>query len=127
MSLRTILYCLTISSLIGGPACSVEAPDSPKSTELDKLPSEPMALETSEALFVSGTDGTHTYRIPAIITAKNGDLIAACDARRKSAADLKSQRTIDIVFRRSAATMGRHGPQSKFLIRSTMVAAVIPL
>ena len=67
----------------------------------EQLPIEPLKLESSSPLFVSGTDITHTYRIPAIITAKNGDLIAACDARRKSAADLKPQRTIDIVYRRS--------------------------
>ncbi len=67
----------------------------------EPMPSEPLKLEFSSRLFVSGTDNTHTYRIPAIITAKNGDLIAACDARRKSAADLKPQRTIDIVYRRS--------------------------
>lgn len=65
------------------------------------MQSDPMELSDSQSLFVSGKDGVHTYRIPAIITAKNGDLIAACDARRKSAADLKLQRTIDIVFRRS--------------------------
>ena len=65
------------------------------------LQSDPMELSDSQSLFVSGKDGVHTYRIPAIITAKNGDIIAACDARRKSAADLKLQRTIDIVFRRS--------------------------
>ncbi|MCY2984220.1 MAG: sialidase family protein [Planctomycetota bacterium] len=65
------------------------------------IQSDPMELSDRQSLFVSGKDGVHTYRIPAIITAKNGDLIAACDARRKSAADLKLQRTIDIVFRRS--------------------------
>jgi len=77
--------------------------DQPSSTSTAsiKMPIESMELSDSKALFVSGTDGTHTYRIPAIITAKNGDLIAACDARRKSAADLKPQRSIDIVFRRS--------------------------
>ncbi len=60
-----------------------------------------MELLDRQTLFESGTNNTHTFRIPAIITAMNGDLIAACDARRKSAADLKPQRTIDIVFRRS--------------------------
>jgi len=63
---------------------------------------ELLQLVDSKSLFVSGTEGTHTFRIPAIITAKNGDLVAACDARRQSAADLKPQRTIDIVFRRSS-------------------------
>src|SRR5210317_2158061 len=52
-------------------------------------------------LFVSGTENTHTFRIPALITAPNGDLIACCDARRKSAADLIWVRDIDIVIKRS--------------------------
>lgn len=57
---------------------------------------------SSQALFVSGENQTHTFRIPAIATATNGDLIAACDARRKSSADLMHHRTIDIVVRRSS-------------------------
>lgn len=59
-------------------------------------------LLNSEALFVSGTKDTHTFRIPAIITAKNGDLIATCDARRRSSADLIHVRDIDIAIRRSS-------------------------
>jgi hypothetical protein len=81
---------------------SADAPDGQVVVLSDRLPRESMTLADSHTLFVSGTNETHTYRIPAIITAKNGDLIAACDARRKSAADLKLQRTIDIVFRRSS-------------------------
>ena len=82
--------------------CALLVADQPPGSAASiKMPNEPMELSDRKALFVSGTEGTHTYRIPAIITAKNGDLIAACDARRKSAADLKPQRSIDIVFRRS--------------------------
>ncbi len=77
------------------------APDKPTAIPSTKLPQEQLPWLDNQPLFVSGTEGTHTFRIPAIITALNGDLIAACDARRKSAADLKPQRTIDIVFRRS--------------------------
>ncbi len=54
-----------------------------------------------KTLFMSGQNKTHTFRIPALITAPNGDLIAACDARRKNAADLIWVRDIDIVVRRS--------------------------
>jgi len=53
-------------------------------------------------LFVSGTMDTHTFRIPALITAANGDLVAACDARRRSSRDLIWERDIDIVVRRSS-------------------------
>ena len=66
-----------------------------------QIPSRRLELLDSQSLFISGTNNTHTYRIPAIITANNGDLIAVCDARRKSSGDLLPQRTIDIVFRRS--------------------------
>jgi hypothetical protein len=48
------------------------------------------------------TNQTHTYRIPAIIMAANGDLIAACDARRDSSADLNGAQDIDIAVRRSS-------------------------
>jgi sialidase-1 len=58
-------------------------------------------LIQSQDLFVSGTEKTHTFRIPALITAANGDLIAACDARRKSARDLIWVQDIDIVYKRS--------------------------
>lgn len=63
---------------------------------------QPLSTLKGQALFVSGQNETHTFRIPAIVTANNGDLIAACDARRKGSADLGHQRTIDIVFRRSS-------------------------
>ncbi len=68
----------------------------------DVMPSEPLKLISSQSLFVSGTHDTHTFRIPAVATATNGDLIAACDARRTGSGDLIPQRTIDIVFRRSS-------------------------
>ena len=45
---------------------------------------------------------TKVYRIPAIITAKNGDLIATCDARRDHGADLNRAEDIDIAIRRSS-------------------------
>jgi Neuraminidase (sialidase) len=63
---------------------------------------EPIRLLENKALFVSGTEDTHTFRIPALITAPNGDLIAACDARRKSSRDLIWVRDIDIVVKRSS-------------------------
>ncbi|GAA5505890.1 hypothetical protein Rcae01_01339 [Novipirellula caenicola] len=76
-------------------------PQRPSSIPSDVMPTEPLKLIDDQPLFVSGQDDTHTFRIPAIVTAVNGDLIAACDARRKGSADLIGQRTIDIVFRRS--------------------------
>jgi sialidase-1 len=53
-------------------------------------------------LFNSTTrDGVACYRIPALVTAPNGDLIAAIDERVPSCADLRGNRDINIVARRS--------------------------
>jgi sialidase-1 len=41
------------------------------------------------------------YRIPALVVAKNGDLIAAIDERGPSCADLKANDNINIVMRKS--------------------------
>lgn len=87
--------------LIDDLSLHASAPDRPTSIPSDVMPSEPLKLLSTQSLFVSGTHNTHTFRIPAIATATNGDLIAACDARRTGSGDLIPQRTIDIVFRRS--------------------------
>lgn len=81
-----------------------EAPAEP--TEIAKMmpkPSERVKLMSTATVFKGGEDNTDTYRIPSIITAKNGDLIAACDARRDNAGDLIhfQSRNIDIVVKRS--------------------------
>jgi sialidase-1 len=47
------------------------------------------------------TDGVECYRIPALITAPNGDLIAAIDERIPGCADLRGSKDINIVQRRS--------------------------
>jgi len=76
-------------------------PDRPTAIPSESFPTKPLQLASRQTLFKSGTNDTHTYRIPAVVTAKNGDIVVACDARRKNSADLVHQRTIDIVFRRS--------------------------
>lgn len=48
--------------------------------------------------FVSGSDGYHTFRIPAIVVAGNGDLLAICEGRVRSAGDSGD---IDTVMKRS--------------------------
>ncbi|MGI9474281.1 MAG: sulfatase-like hydrolase/transferase [Rubripirellula sp.] len=90
----------TVPKHTSGDSSADAASDSPSEAE-NLIPSERLPLTRSQPLFVSGTEETHTFRIPAIATATNGDLIAACDARRKGSADLIHQREIDIVFRRS--------------------------
>ena len=46
-------------------------------------------------------DGVACYRIPALVTAVNGDLVAAIDERVPSCSDLGKSKDINIVFRRS--------------------------
>ena len=46
-------------------------------------------------------DGVSCYRIPAIVTAENGDLIAAIDERVLNCGDLNACEDINIVIRRS--------------------------
>lgn len=50
-------------------------------------------------VFRSGESGYHTFRIPAIIRAANGDLLAFCEGRKNGSGDFGN---IDIVMRRSA-------------------------
>lgn len=55
-----------------------------------------------QSLFSSNqTEGVSCYRIPALVTALNGDLIAAIDERVPSCGDLRMSRDINIVIRRS--------------------------
>lgn len=52
-----------------------------------------------QALFTSGVGGYHTYRIPALVLAANGDLLAFCEGRRDGGGDAGK---IDLLIRRSA-------------------------
>lgn len=49
-------------------------------------------------VFVSGTDGYHTYRIPAVIVTPKGTVLAFCEGRKNSSSDTGD---IDIVLKRS--------------------------
>ncbi len=49
-------------------------------------------------VFSGGQDGYHTYRIPAILRAKNGALLAFCEGRKSGGGDSGD---IDLVLRRS--------------------------
>ncbi len=52
----------------------------------------------SHILFDGGRDGYHTYRIPALLVAANGDLLAFCEGRRDSKSDSGQ---IDLLMKRS--------------------------
>ena len=47
-------------------------------------------------------EGVSCYRIPAIVTAPNGDIVAAIDERVENCADLNGNKDINIVARRSS-------------------------
>lgn len=57
------------------------------------------AQSKSIPVFVSGTDDYKSFRIPAIVKAKNGDLLAFCEGRVNNAGDFGN---IKIVLKRSA-------------------------
>jgi sialidase-1 len=49
-------------------------------------------------VFVSGTGGYHTYRIPSLIVSKKGTLLAFCEGRKKGRGDSGN---IDLLLKRS--------------------------
>ena len=55
----------------------------------------------AQTLWKSGDRGVTAYRIPALCTAPNGDLIAVCDARKEGYGDLNHAKPINISCRRS--------------------------
>jgi len=53
---------------------------------------------TGEAIFISGQNGYHTFRIPAIAVTCKGTILAICEGRKSSRSDTGD---IDLVLRRS--------------------------
>ena len=59
-------------------------------------------VSSPKVLWKNGDAGVAVYRIPALCTAPNGDLVAACDARRNNGGDLNVYQPINITIRRSS-------------------------
>lgn len=60
-------------------------------------------VKVNQDLFNSSmAEGVSCYRIPAIVTAPNGDILAAIDERVPSCGDLKWSKDINVVIRRSS-------------------------
>lgn len=57
--------------------------------------------QAKTVLWKSGDNAIASYRIPALCTAPNGDLVVACDARKDHAGDLNCLQPINITVRRS--------------------------
>lgn len=58
----------------------------------------PPTPPTGDPLFVSGQNGYHTYRIPALAVTTRGTVLAFCEGRKNSASDTGD---IDLLVRRS--------------------------
>jgi sialidase-1 len=65
---------------------------------LTATPQDGPAAPEQADVFVAGTEGYHTFRIPALIVSKKGTVLAFCEGRKKSASDTGD---IDVVLRRS--------------------------
>jgi len=63
---------------------------------LNHLTAQPFISQKD--IFVSGTDGYHTYRIPSIIVSPKGTILAFCEGRKNRRADTGD---IDLVLKRS--------------------------
>src|SRR5262245_35036319 len=73
-----------MAAVLAFPAlAAVAAPPAPEQTDV----------------FVSGTDGYHTFRIPAVIAPTTGTLLAFCEGRKDGRGDSGN---IDLVLKRSA-------------------------
>ena len=60
------------------------------------MAAEPYREQTD--LYVGGTEGYHTFRVPALIVTQRGTLLAFCEARRD---DMSDTGHIAMVLRRS--------------------------
>jgi len=67
-------------------------------TFLTHLTASAVASPTTADVFISGTYGYHTYRIPAIIVSTNQTLLAFCEGRKNSRSDTGK---IDLLLKRS--------------------------
>jgi sialidase-1 len=68
-------------------------------TYLACLTSTAAAAPTISDVFISGTDGYHTYRIPTIVVTTNGTILAFCEGRKNSRSDTGK---IDLLLKRSS-------------------------
>ena len=66
-----------------------------------------MALMAQSTVFISGTEGYKSFRIPAIVKAPNGDLLAFCEGRVNGSSDFGH---INIVLKRSIDKGKTWGP-----------------
>ena len=66
--------------------------------KLEEIDERAATLPAQTDVYVSGQDGYHTYRIPALLVSKAGTLLAFCEGRKNSASD---HGDIDLMLKRS--------------------------
>ena len=90
--MKELLALVLMTSLI---ACGTQE----QTTQQTSKPNEELVF--TDLFNTSMVDSVNCYRIPAIVTAPNGDLIAAIDERVPNCGDLKFSKEINLVIRRS--------------------------
>lgn len=98
--MKTLLPALLL--LLALLPLSAYAQAEQQQTKKTAQPSIAEGVVTHQNLFDSAeSDSVACYRIPALVTAPNGDLVAAIDERVPSCDDLRGNPNINIVLRRS--------------------------
>lgn len=88
-SKNTLLLLFIILFCSGHISCSQDS-EILTSPSVVKYPAtQDISLNSIEIhnVFTAGIDGIHSYRIPSLVTAKNGDLLLFCEARKVSWGD----------------------------------------
>lgn len=89
-ALAACLLLIFLHSAAGSPAAEDEAKV--------KTGSDGSGLRETIHVFESGRNGYSTYRIPSVVVAPDGSLLAFCEGRRKSSSDTGD---IDLLMKRS--------------------------
>ena len=94
-------------ALRGGPISTVECaeivPNGTKSKKREKTPNHATATD----VFRSGSEGYHTFRIPALVVTAKGTLLAICEGRKSNRSD---HGDVDLVSKRSSDGGHTWGP-----------------
>ena len=97
-----LIFIIAVILFLGCQSSSQEDVTEPEAQQKDiqekasAYPQNPV-FEESE-VYVSGTGGYDTYRIPSLIATQNGTLLAFCEGRKAGAADAGN---MDLLLRRS--------------------------
>jgi len=76
-------------------------------TAMQALPTPAAEAPVQTAVFTGNSDGYHTFRIPSLLVAKQGTLLAFCEGRKTSRAD---HGDVDLVLKRSTDGGKTWGP-----------------